>query len=339
MFGLVAPTWATAVLAPCLPLGCGQPAQSSAVIAEPPQADAATTFDAGVLCPGERLAHTFPFVNRTTEELVIAADSDITVGCGCTSLTPAARAVAPGAAVDLALVVNTERLSGPFSYASSVTWTGAGGRRVPVKVVVAGEALPLCAPTPDTLTFAPGEGSEAKSVLVAGNRFVTLGNWRAVSSSPAFRVAGVETVDPRTARVRVTCDAAGELAAGELTVTADVTGSERAISLREATVTVPLRGGSPPDFAVMPTRLAARLDPVSKRAVGSLLLRGSSVTGASVLDVKCGTHPVEWKFTPASGGGVLSVGIGDVAGAVRPTAIVISVRGKGDITVALLVTG
>ncbi len=327
-------------------LACGCRGQQPALAAQPePARDGQIDerYEAGVVCVGEVVAHTFSFTNNWNEELMIAADGGVTVGCGCTSLTPSARVVAPRGRVEIALAVNTERASGAFAYTSGVAWTGASGRRVEQKLVVAGEAVPLLAVSPDALAFGPGESrSVSKSILVSGNQFVTLTNWRAVAESPAFSVAGIEVVDPRTARVSVTCSPAAdlELVAGAVMISAEIVGCQRKIGVREASVSLPVRGGSRPAFAVRPAQLSVALDPLTRTAKGSLLLTGPGLVKESVEAVRCGSLRVTWKYSPAAGGnGVLAIEIEGVAATDVPATIEISVRGKPPVKIPLLVAG
>lgn len=122
----IQPTGLVAVLLfACLVAGCARSPQTAVISDSQKVAPSEDRFDAGTICAGEPISHKFTFVNTTCEELRIVSDSDIVVGCGCTSLSPSARVVAAGDQIELALTVNTERLGGKFAYRSAVTWTGA----------------------------------------------------------------------------------------------------------------------------------------------------------------------------------------------------------------------
>ena len=206
----------------CLVAGCARSPQTAVLTNPQKDAPSEDRFDAGTICAGEPISHRFTFVNTTSEELRIVSNTDIVVGCGCTSLSPSARVVAPGDQIELALIVNTERLGGKFAYRSAVTWTGANGPLLH-SVMVTGQAVPLLTLSPDELSFGPGEWGEgkAKSVLVTGNEYVTLQHWRAAAGGHAMTVSKVETIDDRTARVHVTCADPGDLEV--VTATVNVT--------------------------------------------------------------------------------------------------------------------
>ena len=300
----------------CLVTGCARSPQTAVLTDSQKVTQSEDRFDAGTICAGEPISHKFTFVNITGEELRIVSDTDIVVGCGCTSLSPSARVVAPGDQIELALIVNTERLGGKFAYRSAVTWTGAKGPLVH-NVMVTGQAVPLLTLSPDELSFGPGEWGEgkSKSVLVTGNEYVTLQHWRAVAGGHAMTVSKVETIDDRTARIHVTCANPGDLevVTATVNVTAAIKSCQRQIATNEAAITFPTKGQQPVEFSIRPAQLTVLVDPQTRRGKGALFLKGQGLKDKTV-EVRCGDHKTTCKLTATSPEtGVLSVEIDGIA--------------------------
>jgi hypothetical protein len=212
------------------------------------------------------------------------------------------------------------------------------------KVIVRGEAAPILTFSPDRVSFGPTEvgPDKTKVVVVTANQFVTFKNWRAVVNTPAFSIPKIEVVNSRTARVHVACQPAGSdgLVTGTVSVLAEVDTCDRELDTRQVTLEIPVRGGHPPEFSISPSQLIATIDPETRRAKGTLLLRGEGAADPAIESVRCGTKPVTWKLASSAGGSsVLTVEIEGLEAGTQPALLTLSIRGKAEIKIKVYVSG
>jgi hypothetical protein len=109
--------------------------------------------DGGEVLAGDEVAHAFTLKNELSSIIQIVKDGDIVANCGCASVFPAARELAPGDATPVTVKIATTGKSGPFKHGGHIAWTDAEGKVHVAVFSVRGVARPPLRVEPHELVF------------------------------------------------------------------------------------------------------------------------------------------------------------------------------------------
>lgn len=286
----------------------------------------------GEITAGVEIIHEFTLTNDLPTVLEIKKDEDIAAKCGCSSITPAERRLAPGAATKVIFRVDTRNRAVPFRFAARIVWTDTANQPHPAEFFLVGVARPPLVLQPDELVFERQEvtdecrkelkvivasGVDEGSVTVeplAGDLAVEM-----IRSEKGYRVYSVKCLQqPRSESEEF----------HEIFLSAKLTPE-----LGSIPVSAKLLVHVPEVVAleVQPKTLDLRLGPEG-RTVGKLMLSGEAMKdGADVESLSCAEYKLEWKVTRARRGSPATVEITFLAAADKrgPEKTTLYVKVKG----------
>ena len=146
---------------------------------------AATTFEFGKVFGSTVVRATFVLTNTGTSPLEI---KNVQPGCGCTTVDPWDRWVAPGSNTTLVLRLNTSNLSGPVTKSATVS---SNDPKQPIAtLLIQGEVWKPLYVQPNVVVFGPvftSTNDNVRVVKVVNNTEEMIVLQDPVSSNPSFR--------------------------------------------------------------------------------------------------------------------------------------------------------
>jgi hypothetical protein len=239
------------------------------------------SFDAQRVSLGEIVKHTFRIKNSSAEVWTIRKDADVLPNCGCASLVPQTRTLAPGAETDVQVTIRTGgplRKQGPFAHGGKIVWTTASGRRHATSLTIRGQAVGALASNPQVLVFQPDEVQRGavKELVFTGNAAIDWNTWILESTSPNFQI--VEKTLPKAgapASCKVKClpPEGLETFYGAIRVQVQRSGSPG----MPIVLAVPVRARQAVDLAISPPVVPVVFARPPDRATVKLLFRGDQL--------------------------------------------------------------
>lgn len=130
--------------------------------------------DVGSVVEGTKVEHTFVTRNVLQVPITIADETDMEKTCGCTTLEPSARRLAPGESATVRMRVDTTGKSGRFRVGGVIRWRLENGESWPVNLRIEGIAKTILASQPGIVRFSATDvaNKSTKELLVFNSREV-----------------------------------------------------------------------------------------------------------------------------------------------------------------------
>jgi hypothetical protein len=269
-------------------------------------------YDVGEFPAGIEVSHTFALANDLATALHVRKDSDIVPNCGCASLTPATRELAPAATTNVAVKVATrDKGSGPFRYGGRIVWTDAREQTHVASFYLTGVARPPFAFQPYELVFERDEVAtgRTKELTVTLDAAVDESSVTLEAPTDALALEKIRSEGGRRVySVKCLQQPRGEdEETHEIVLAAKLTPQYGCIPV-SAILVVHVQEAVPLD--VQPKTLDLRPGPEG-RAIGKLVLSGEAMkAGGTVHSIECADFKVEWKARragPAASSTVLEI--------------------------------
>lgn len=327
---------------------CDLTIDSSSAQVEPIITSAAENFlyDAGEVVAGTVVCHAFLVRNDWDEPIEIRKPGDIVIHCGCSSIEPADRRLAPGESTRIRVKLRTIGRVGTLANGGEVIWTATGGKQRKLIFTLRAEILRVLQVSDEILVFddEAESGVITKELTFSSSKVPIIWESLCVTATSPFQITKVDKNSDRMhcvvthpiesereevtgriqaqARLQETKPDGGEI----VTATVGVIWRPRQDDLRITPKMVPLAIGA------------------EGRGKARLYLRGKKVEQNPKLirSVVCEGHTVEWKLHPTAGGkaAILELNLIPTSGVKTPEKSLLSLdfRESGPVQVPFFVS-
>jgi hypothetical protein len=299
------------------------------------------THDFGEVITGEELSHVFSFTNDSDEFLGLNPTAGIQKDCGCEDVQVRASELAPGAATDVLVKLNTTEKVGRFAYGGVVTWRTRSGREIATRFAVRGLARRAVTSSPSVVHFDPEDVRlrRSKEVRFTAQCPVQWELAKVVGSQPLVHIIDRQiSGNLLICKIQSTVPEDAEQATGELSLKVPMINPSRTLSV--VGTSVPVSARQEIEFAVNPKLVMARQDRQTGKAWVRLQVSGKKVSGKRMKGIRCEGFAVDWSMTEPTRSGMAVVTVA-LSGPVQWTGgskapLVLDVDGIDPITVPLV---